>query len=696
MATYRLQLNPDFGFAAARDLVPYLGALGISDIYTSPYLAARPGSRHGYDIVDHGILNPELGTEAEHAAFCQELRRRGMGHILDVVPNHMGVADGANRWWNDVLENGPSSPYATFFDIDWDPVERHLRNTVLLPVLGDQYGRVLERRELTLTLEDGAFRLRYYGTVLPIEPCSTGQILDAGLDALVGLLGDDDPARQEYESIRTALANLPGPTETAPERVRQRMREKEVIRRRLAQLVETSGPVRQALEDTLRALNGTEGKPRSFDGLDRLLAAQPYRLAHWRVAAHEINYRRFFDINELAAIRMEVPEVFRETHRLIFRLVDEDKVTGLRIDHPDGLFDPPGYFLALQRERAAQGERSRLRRTETLDGPEMEAAVERAADRFATGCAPDPRRPGCRPLYVVAEKVLGRGERLPGGWAIHGTTGYEFLAQVGGLFVEPKGARPLTATYTAFTGLRTTYAEVMYQSKRLIVEVAMASELEMLGHALGRLARRNRSSRDFTRASLTHALREIIACFPLYRTYIDGRQPEVALQDRACVEVAVAFARRRNPTTNVSIFEFVRDTDFHRRCEARLRDWPAGLSATSTHDTKRSEDARASTSCPRCRRRGARRCGGGIAGTGATSSPSKAARRPTATTSTCCTRRSWAPGLRAICRASDCGPSRSASRATWSRPPRRPRSTRAGSIRAGPTTRRCARSWPAS
>jgi len=658
LATYRLQLNQSLTFAEAERLVPYLHRLGISDVYASSYLAARAGSPHGYDVVDHNALNPEIGSEESYERFVAALRARNMGQLLDVVPNHMGIAQGANRWWNDVLENGPSSPYADFFDIDWDPVARELGNRVLLPVLSDQYGRVLEGQALVLELVEGAFRLRYEDAVLPVDPGSTPQILAYRLDALATTLGEGNPELQEYQSIITALTNLPARTQTEPDRVRERLREKEVIRRRLARLMETCEPIRQSIEETLYVFNGKRGDPRSFDFLDRLLADQAYRLAHWRVAAEEINYRRFFDVNELAAIRMENPAVFQETHRLILRLVEEGKVTGLRIDHPDGLFDPRRYFMALQRARFAQGVRARLLCEGTPTEAELEAAVARAADAFQAACEAEPSRAGCRPLYVVAEKILARGERLPTRWTMYGTTGYEFLNLVGGLFVEGANARAMTAAYTAFTDQRTSYVDLVYASKQLIMEVAMSSELSVLGHALSRLASRNRYSRDFTLKSLTDALREVIACFPVYRTYIDPGDLEVALQDRACVEVAVAFAKRRNPATNVSVFDFVRDVlllrypdhadeayrrdqqafvqkfqqltapvtakgvedtacyrynrlvslnevggepeqfgvtleEFHKQCAARQAQWPAGLSATSTHDTKRSEDVRA-------------------------------------------------------------------------------------------------------
>ena len=559
LASYRLQFNRNFTFEDATGLVPYLHALGISDLYASSYFAARPGSLHGYDIVDHGALNPEIGSLETYDRMVAALSERGMGQILDVVPNHMGIAAGANPWWNDVLENGRSSPYAEFFDIDWKPSEPHLDDKVLLPILGDQYGRVLENQELTLELAEGAFRVRYYDTLLPVEPRSGMTILNHGLALLTEALGEESADAQEYQSIITALGNLPPATESAPERVRERMREKEVVRRRLHQLGLGSQAVQACLDETLRGFNGKRGDPRSFDLLDGLLSEQPYRLANWRVAGEEINYRRFFDVNELAAIRMEIPAVFQATHRFILDLVGAGKVTGLRIDHPDGLFEPRRYFLRLQRERFAQLAQTRLPAHDAGARSARDAAVSEAADAWNTRCADDPSQPGCRPLYVVAEKVLGRGERLPGQWAIHGTTGYEFLNLIGGLFIDRANARAMAQASEAFTGERRPYADIVYESKKLIMEVSMSSELAVLGHSLRRLAEKSRYSRDFPRKSLTDALREVIACFPLYRTYVEDATREVDLQDRACIEVAVAFAKRRNPATSVSIFDFVKD-----------------------------------------------------------------------------------------------------------------------------------------
>jgi (1->4)-alpha-D-glucan 1-alpha-D-glucosylmutase len=350
--------------------------------------APRRAARTAYDVCDHNALNPELGTREDYEAFVAALREHGIGQILDFVPNHMGVAESTNGWWTDVLENGPSSPFAAYFDIDWQPLKRELENKVLLPVLGDQYGRVLESGELKLHFGDGGFHLDYYEQRLPIAPRTIRPLL---LNAMEKLREGGEEPSDEFQSITTALEYLPVRTEKDPEKVRERAREKEVIRRRLAQLCEAEPRVREAIERTVEEIQGG-GSTRSYDALDELISAQPYRLSYWRVAGEEINYRRFFDINQLAAIRMELPEVFEATHRLVFELIASGAVAGLRIDHVDGLYDPRAYLEQLQ-QRTAE-----LLHTEAKD----------------------------RPLYLLVEKILGPGERLRQDWPIHGTTGYEF------------------------------------------------------------------------------------------------------------------------------------------------------------------------------------------------------------------------------------------------------------------------------
>jgi (1->4)-alpha-D-glucan 1-alpha-D-glucosylmutase len=634
IATYRLQLTPNFGFADAQALVPYLHLLGITDLYTSPFCRARCGSSHGYDVTDHSTINPELGTEADLEALARTLQQHGMGLIMDIVPNHMGISDESNRWWQNVLENGPASPYAGFFDIDWAPPKQVLQNKVLLPVLGDQYGKVLEQGEIRLGYDEGAFIIDFYNQRLPLAPHTWTAILAPALEQVRSELAVDDPHLIELESILTSLRYLPLPTETAPAKVRERQREKEVGKRRLANLVVTSEPVYSAITAVLVAMNGQKGEPASFDRLETLLAEQAYRLCYWRVAADEVNYRRFFEINDLVAIRVEQPEVFTAVHSLVFRLLQQGIVTGLRVDHPDGLFDPEQYFLNLQ-----AGCRRAL--------AEASAAVPQPAGG-------DPKRP----CYVVLEKILGRNEQLRAHWAVHGTTGYDFLNLVNGLFIDPDGRSPLREFYAQFTGSPQRAGEVAYESKKLILNISMASELYVLARRLDHISEQHRWSQDFTFLSLQDALREVIACFPVYRTYIRPTHAIVDDEDRYHIVRAVNAAKLRNPARSESIFDFIlsvllfddppglseaqyaerrdfvmrfqqltspvmakglEDTafyrtyplfslnevggdpeyfgvavdTFHQRNSERLAQWPCGLLATSTHDTKRSEDVRA-------------------------------------------------------------------------------------------------------
>ncbi|HEX6985830.1 MAG TPA: alpha-amylase family glycosyl hydrolase, partial [Planctomycetaceae bacterium] len=347
LSTYRLQLRAEGStLDDAAALVPYLDALGIGDAYLSPLFRAREQSTHGYDVVDHGVVEPAFGGEEALARLSERLRAHGMGLLLDVVPNHMGVDDPKNRWWQDVLAHGEGSRYAGYFDIDWDPPVEAMRHKVLLPVLGDYFGRVLERQELKLLYEGGRFWVTYYQRRFPVAPATWPPILRLMLEKLDP--SPDDPVRMELESLITTLDRLPPPSDRGPERMRERYRESEVAARRLRELAYYSQPVHAALDAAIADYGGTPGDPRSFDRLEALLDAQAYRLAFWRVAGDEINYRRFFDINELAAIRVEEPAVFEAVHALTFRLLAEGIVTGLRIDHPDGLFDPPTYFENLQ------------------------------------------------------------------------------------------------------------------------------------------------------------------------------------------------------------------------------------------------------------------------------------------------------------------------------------------------------------
>src|SRR6266571_2161463 len=411
--TYRLQFNRWFTFAQAREIVSYLRALGVSDVYPSPYFQARAESLHGYDITDHNKLNATIGTRAEYDAWICELQAHGMGQVLDFVPNHMGIGEPTNEWWMDVLENGPSSMYAPYFDIDWCPLKSDLRDKVLLPILTDQYGRVLERGELQVHFEEGAFYLGYRNQKLPIAPGTYRFVLEVALENLAEY--KDEAFYAEFQSILTALEYLPRRTETDQEKIAERAREKEIVKRRLERRCQEAPQVQRAIEKALAKINGRPGDPRSFDRLDELLNAQSYRLAFWRVAAEEINYRRFFDVNDLAAIRMELPEVFDAAHQLVVDLVRTGAVTGLRIDHPDGLYLPKEYLEALQRRCA-----------KTLGIPLPKDG---------------------RAIYMVLEKILTGSEMLPKDWPVHGTTGYDFASRVSQLLVDSSADTAMTKTF---------------------------------------------------------------------------------------------------------------------------------------------------------------------------------------------------------------------------------------------------------
>jgi (1->4)-alpha-D-glucan 1-alpha-D-glucosylmutase len=622
ICTYRLQLNRQFTFAQARELVPYLHALGVSDVYASPYFQASADSLHGYDITDHNKLNAAIGSRADYDAWIAELHAHDMGQVLDFVPNHMGIAEPLNAWWMDVLENGPSSPYAKYFDIDWRPLKSELHDRVLLPILGDQYGRVLERGELKVHFDSGTFYLTYFEHQFPIAPGTYRFILDRALENLADHKSEDFYA--ELQSIRTALEYLPRRTETDPKKIAERAREKEIIKRRLERRCQEAPAVQQAIERAVDEINGQPGHPRSFDALDELLNAQAYRLAFWRVAAEEINYRRFFDVNHLAAIRQEVPEVFEATHKLLFDLISSGAITGLRVDHPDGLYLPREYCEKLQRRCAR-----------------------------ALGLKPHDRRA----IYMIVEKILTSDEPLRADWPVHGTTGYDFASQLAQLLIDQGAETAITNAFRRFIGSSMHYGHLIYAKKRLVMRLALANDVNVLGNMADRLSEQNRWFRDFTLQALILAVRETIACFPVYRTYVEPGRP-VSDQDRQLIERAIAAAKRRNPGIEASVFNYLRDVllfhfpenideqardehahfvlkfqqvtgpvtakgvedttfyiynrlvalnevggepqqfgisihRFHERNLDRQRNWPASLLATSTHDTKRSEDVRA-------------------------------------------------------------------------------------------------------
>ncbi|MBE2267876.1 MAG: malto-oligosyltrehalose synthase [Anaerolinea sp.] len=646
--TYRVQFNANFTFKDAEALVPYLHELGISDLYASPILKAFPGSLHGYDICDHSQLNPELGTRADFDQLVEALHAHDMHLIVDVVPNHMGIAESCNAWWNDVLENGPSSPYARYFDIDWQPVKPELADKVLIPILGDQYGRVLEDGQIKLVYREGAFSLHYGAHDLPLAPGTYAQILESCVSALESRLDTGSETLMELQSILTAVGYLPSRTETDPVKVDERRREKEVIKRRIAALYTGSSEAQTAIDAAISRINGTIGDPASFDLLDSLIEAQPYRMAYWRVAAEEINYRRFFDINTMAALRVELPEVFDDTHRLIFELIAEGKISGLRVDHPDGLWNPPEYFRRLQERILVDAVMREAGEDATREAVEL--AVSTWWDQ--RGAAQDERQ---HPLYVVVEKILSETEPLPRDWAVYGTTGYDFMNLVNGVLVDRDAEREMTALYQRFTGVQTAFAEMEPDAKRLTMDNSLSSEINSLAHQLERLTETYRHTRDFTLNGLRLALREVMAALSIYRTY-SSEADTVTERDVRYVEEAIRTAKRRNPNISASVFDFVRDTlllrnldrfpeadqlrrfvmrfqqitspvmaksiedtlfyvynrlvslnevggspanfgisvdDFHAQNMRRCREWGYSMLATSTHDTKRGGDVRA-------------------------------------------------------------------------------------------------------
>lgn len=619
-ATYRLQLHEGFGFQAARAIVDYLDDLGVSHAYASPYMKAEPGSTHGYNLVDPKSLNPEIGTERDFLEWTEALAAKDMGHVVDVVPNHM-AASTHNAWWMDVLENGPSSVYAGYFDIEWRPQKEALRDKVLLPVLGAQYGDVLEKGELSLEREGGRFYVRYWDRRLPTNPRSITPLLERAIARLA--IPPDDARREELESIVTGLKNMPARTETDHERQKERAREKEVLKRRLGALAEDE-TVARAVDDEVSRTNGTPGDPTSFDELDGILLDQSYRLAFWRVATEEINYRRFFDINDLAAIRMESDLVFDDTHALLLRLLAEGRVQGVRLDHTDGLYDPAEYFTKLRRSIQNAGDGSQRRE-----------------------------------IYLVAEKILSPGEELPARWAIEGTTGYDFLVQASGVFVDRDAEKAFTKLWHEISADTRSFGEHARESKRSTMRSSLSSEIHMLSRQLERIAMNDRHSRDFTLPMLHRAVVETIAAFPVYRTYI---RPDGAREtnDEHIIRRATRLAQRRNPELVPAVFELLRDvllcepapgggdehvdqaarTEFamrfqqitgpvmaksvedtafytyvrfvalnevgggperfgtsiaelHAANELRRARWPRTMTATSTHDTKRGEDIRA-------------------------------------------------------------------------------------------------------
>jgi (1->4)-alpha-D-glucan 1-alpha-D-glucosylmutase len=590
VATYRVQMRPEFGFDAAAEVVAYLAELGVSHLYCSPYLQAAAGSTHGYDVTDPSRVNEELGGEGGHERLARALSVHGMAQVLDVVPNHMAIIGRANAWWWDVLENGPASRYARYFDVDWDSPQARLRNTVLLPILPDHYGRVLEAGELLLVRRDGGFEIHHHEHQMPVAPRS----LDGLLAAAAASCGSPDLA-----FIADACGSLPEATATDPASTARRHRDKGVLRGQLARLAAERPEVAAAIDAEVAATNA------DVDRLDALMQRQNYRPAFWRTAGRELDYRRFFDVHTLVGLRVEDERVFADSHARILDWVRRGILDGLRVDHPDGLYDPGQYF-------------ERLRR---------------AAPRS----------------WIVAEKILAPGERLPADWPVDGTTGYDFLRRADGLFVDPAGEAPLTALYAELTGAPADWPEVRRAAKLQALRELLAADVNRVAEVFLEVCERHRRHRDYTRHELREAIVEVAASLPVYRTYVRAAGREVSADDRRAISAAIEDARRRRPELD-DLLDFFRrlllreltgepegelamrfqqlsapamakgveDTAFytfnrlvslnevggdpgrfgvslaafHRACAEAQARRPHSMLATSTHDTKRGEDAR--------------------------------------------------------------------------------------------------------
>ncbi len=591
ISTYRLQLNAKFTFDDAAAIAPYLKELGISHVYCSPYLQAAPGSLHGYDVVDHQKVNEELGGEEGHQRFCRRLKELGLGQVLDIVPNHMATGPKNLYWW-DVLENGPSSRYATWFDIDWQSAEVKLHNKVLIPVLGDQYGRVLSVAQIRIEREGDRFQVRYFDHIFPLSPRSLVVVLtrtaERTQDDTLGFLAD-------------SLARLPAPDSTDPIAVQVRHRDKSVIYGLLKRQCKEKPETSREIATTLQAINS------DVDALDEILNEQNYRLAYWRTADQELGYRRFFDVNTLIGLRMERPHVFEATHCRIFEWLEAGVLDGVRVDHPDGLRDPQQY-LARLRARAPEA-------------------------------------------WIIGEKILEPGEDLRASWPIDGTTGYDFMNLCNNALVYGPGLREMGITYSEFTGRNEDLDSLAHDKKINVEQEALGSDVNRLANLFVEICENHRDRRDYTRAEIRRAIREVAACFSIYRTYVVAERNEITDEDRHEIESAVAKAKERRTDIDNGLFDFIADVltlrergaqesefllrfqqftspvmakgvedtvfycfnrmiglnevggspatdgisvdEFHRTCTHIQATHPYTMTTLSTHDTKRCDDVRA-------------------------------------------------------------------------------------------------------
>ena len=592
VATYRIQLHADFGFDDAAKIADYLEELGISHVYSSPYLQAAPGSQHGYDVVDHHKVNAELGGPEAHDRFSFRLGECHLGQVLDIVPNHMAISGRLNHYWWDVMENGPASRYANFFDIDWQTREEKLRNKLLAPVLGDHYGRALEKGDLKIKRNGGEFVIEYFDNEFPASPRSLEPILasaarETGSDYLA-FLAD-------------SLRRLPSPSQTDAESLAERYRDKHVIGDLMSKLFEQTPFIAEAVDQTLKEINS------SPDKLDAVLEEQNYRLAYWETAKQELPYRRFFDVNTLVGLRTESPQVFAETHALILNWLHEGVLDGIRVDHPDGLRDPKQYFERLRQQ--------------------------------------------AQDVWILGEKILEPGEQLRTDWPIDGTTGYDFLNELGGLFVDSANEQEFNRIYQEFTNESTDYAEVCREKKHLVLRDLLGSDVNRLTALLTDIFQLHRSRRDYTRRDAARVIREFVACFSVYRTYVVPEREELTPDDEHYVNEAAELAKKNRPELDPDLIDFVRDLlllrvtgemesefvmrfqqftgpamakgvedtvfycynrlaalnevggdpgrfgvspeQFHKFNGANQAAHPSTMLASSTHDTKRSEDVRA-------------------------------------------------------------------------------------------------------
>jgi (1->4)-alpha-D-glucan 1-alpha-D-glucosylmutase len=626
--TYRVQFHLSFRFADAEALVPYLHELGISDLYSSPPAKARRGSSHGYDVADPMRINSELGTEEEFGRLVDRLHKYEMALLADIVPNHM-AASMENPWWADVLENGRDSPFAAFFDIDWRASASKApaieKNRIVLPMLTDFYYRVLLNQGLLLGFDEKGFFVHAESNRIPISVKTYGEILRACSNAMEEK--DDSPeSRAKLAQFLTDLKQGESSAESGDKQhANVDMKARAHVKAALWRLYLDDKSIHDAIDEALRAFNGSKGDARSFDPLDGLLTKQSYRLAHWRTATDEVNYRRFFALNDLVGIRIEDPRVFEATHARVFRMVADDKIAGLRVDHIDGLRDPLEYLTRLQ----------------DAHGPH-------ASDQG-----------GALNTYTVVEKITSGTEPLPYEWPVAGTTGYDFMNAVNTLFVDPRGSAELERIYEQFTGIRVSFTETWYVRKKQVIEEMFRPDVALLGNRLGRLAVLDRLGRDLPMGELLRAMKEITARLSIYRTYCRGL--ELSNRDRTYLGRAFQIARERtqpdavsddtwaflhkiflleDPPANVLYeaewLEFIfrwqqftgavmakgfEDTaffvhhgllslnevgcnpfrrdmrfglqGFHQFNKRRLKEYPATMNATSTHDSKWSEDVRA-------------------------------------------------------------------------------------------------------